>query len=262
MLVKIRRFADTKRGNPCPPHPQIRTMASSPPPIPFLKDLGFPQPVSTPGTRLARKLGTTRTLGGKSNWIVMIIVLVIFGVAFIMLAGIVFVIALVAIPVALCFTKPRRRIIGWFIGRRQPIDVEITKDPLLPAEMFEGAVFFKKPGTVEQLQVTLQCVEEAKYRRGTDTYTDRHTAFEQVIIEVQNPTGDQVRFAGQIPPDAMHSFAASNNTIEWRLKVRRTFPGENLDEASYLLDVYTAELEQALLQYRQKNPQIQPGGPR
>lgn len=232
---------------------------ASPPPIPFLNDLGFPQPASTPGTRLARRLGTTRVSAGKTNRVVMVIVVAIFGIAFVMLASMLVVLALIAIPIALCFTKPRRRIFGWFIGRRQPIDVEVSKDPLLPGETFEGAVFFKKPGTVELLQVSLQCVEEAKYRRGTDTYTDRHTAFEQIILEVANPTGDQVQFSGQIPPDAMHSFAASNNTIEWRLKVKRTFPGENLDESTYFLDVYTAELEQALIQYRQKVPQIAAG---
>ncbi len=237
------------------PRVHIR-MARSTPPIPFLKDLAFPQPASSPGMRLARKLGTTRNISSTKSGVFGYILLAIFIVPFLMLGAMLLALAIVALPIALAIPRSRRRVIGWFIGRRQPIDVEISKDPLLPGEAFEGAILFKKHGTVDLLVVTLQCVEEAKYRRGTDTYTDRHTAFEQVLAEVRNPTQDQIRFEGQIPPDAMHSFTSSNNTIEWRLKVARTFPGDNIDERNYLLDVYTVELEQALIQYRQKNPAL------
>ena len=231
-------------------------MARSSPPIPFLKDLAFPQPASSAGTRLARKLGTSRTSGSGKSGIVGYIIIAIFIVPMLMLAVMLLGLAIIALPIAMAIPKARRRVVGWFMGRRQPIDIEISKDPLLPGEAFDGVVVFKKSGTVDLLKVTLQCVEEARYRRGTDTYTDRHTAYEQVLAEIRNPAQDQVRFEGQIPHDAMHSFTSSNNTIEWRLKVSRTFPGDNIDERDYLLDVYTVELEQALIQYRQKNPSL------
>lgn len=261
-LVKFGPFADTKSGpgdgRPASPdfHRLNVDMARSTPPIPFLKDLAFPQPASSAGSRLARKLGTSRSSGSTKSGVFGYVLMAIFIVPMLMLSVMIMGLAIIALPIALAIPKSRRRVVGWFIGRRRPIDIEISKDPLLPGEAFEGAIYFKKPGAVDLLQVTLQCIEEAKYRRGTSTYTDRHTAFEQTIVEVSNPSADQIRFEGQIPENAMHSFTASNNTIEWQLKVKRIFPGDNIEERSYLLDVYTAELEQALIQYRQKNPAL------
>lgn len=244
-------------------------MARSTPPIPFLDGLGFPQPASLPthpsvrqptgqsSGHLPWRLGTSRRSASSTSWIVAAILIPIFIVPGIMLVLLLLALSIVAIPIALTIEKSRRRILGWFIGRRHPFDVEFSKDPLLPGESFRGTIRFKRPGPLETLKITVQCIEEAKYRRGTTTYTDRHTAFEEVLVDAKNPASDTINFEGTIPADAMHTFASSNNSIDWNIKVVRTFQGGNIEERTYLFDVYTTELEQAILQYRQKNPSLQ-----
>lgn len=231
-------------------------MPRSSPPIPFLKDLAFPQPASTPGTRLARKLGTSRTSGSSNSSLLGYVLFAIFIIPILMLGAMVLAVSIIAVPIALLVPKSRRRVIGWLMGRRQPIEIEVSKDPLVPGDTFEGMLVFRKSRPLDHVRITLQCVEEAKYRRGTSTYTDRHTAYEHILVDMSNPATDQLRFVGQIPPDAMHTFTSSSNTIDWRLKIDRTFPGDNIDEKLYLLDVYTVELEQAIIQYRLKNPSL------
>lgn len=257
MLVKPPRvpiLSSTPRATGLSARFVIHPHMASIPAIPFLKDLGFPQPASAPGTRLAFKLGKSRVSPTTKNGVVGYLLLAIFVIPLLMLGAMLLAVAIVAIPIAMCITKSRRRIVGWYIGRRQPIELEVSKDPLLPGESFDGVVRFKRPGTAESVKITLVCIEEAKYRRGTDTYTDRHTAFEHVVAQVANPATDELRFTATIPQDAMHSFTASNNNIDWFVRVERIFPGDNIDEQKFLIDVYTAELEMALAQYRQKNP--------
>jgi hypothetical protein len=77
---------------------------------------------------------------------------------------------------------------------------------------------FGRAHLIERLRIYLEGREEARYRRGTRTYTDRNT-FATVEI-VDTPSHSQV-FAGQtrftIPRDTMHSFTSSNNKIIWML---------------------------------------------
>jgi hypothetical protein len=73
---------------------------------------------------------------------------------------------------------------------------------------------------IEEFTVTLRGVEETKYRRGTKTYTDRHTFYE---LELHRTSAANEIAAGQIgfvvPPDTMHSFEAENNKILWSLDI-------------------------------------------
>ncbi len=79
-------------------------------------------------------------------------------------------------------------------------------------------------GRVERigtLTITLKGREEARYRRGTKTYTDKNTFYEEVLVS----TDDSSQMAyGQttlrIPADTMHSFRADHNKIIWSLVVR------------------------------------------
>jgi len=78
-------------------------------------------------------------------------------------------------------------------------------------------------GRVERigtLTITLSGREEARYRRGTKTYTDKNTFYEEVLVS----TDDSSQMAyGQttlrIPADTMHSFRADHNKIIWSLTV-------------------------------------------
>jgi hypothetical protein len=74
---------------------------------------------------------------------------------------------------------------------------------------------------IERLRVYLEGREEATYRRGTDTYTDKSTFR---TIEIADTTDRREIFSGSVglvvPEDTMHSFEASNNKIIWDLCVR------------------------------------------
>lgn len=78
-------------------------------------------------------------------------------------------------------------------------------------------------GRIRRLEITLEGREEADYTRGTN----RHTAKEVfATLPVVDATGSSEVAGGtarvEIPPDAMHSFEASDNRVLWTLKLRGT----------------------------------------
>jgi hypothetical protein len=74
---------------------------------------------------------------------------------------------------------------------------------------------------IDRLRVYLEGREEATYRRGTSTYTDKETFR---TIEIADTTDRRDIFSGSmgivLPKDTMHSFEASHNKIIWDLRVR------------------------------------------
>jgi hypothetical protein len=86
--------------------------------------------------------------------------------------------------------------------------------------------FSGQTGRIGELFVTLRGVEEARYRRGTNTCTDRNTFFEMEL----HKTSDAYEIASGrigfvVPPDTMHSFEAANNKILWSLEVHGSIKG-------------------------------------
>jgi hypothetical protein len=73
---------------------------------------------------------------------------------------------------------------------------------------------------IEEFTVILRGVEEARYRRGTSTYTDRNTFYQMELYRTSEATeiaSGQVGFV--LPQDTMHSFEAENNKILWSVDV-------------------------------------------
>jgi hypothetical protein len=70
------------------------------------------------------------------------------------------------------------------------------------------------------LKLTIEGREEATYRRGTKTTTEKHV-FETIMVFESGPEGDLRggRAIVPVPRDAMPSFQAPNNKIVWSLKV-------------------------------------------
>jgi hypothetical protein len=109
--------------------------------------------------------------------------------------------------------------------RVTPPQVSLSKDQLRPGEQFVLSYQqdFRSPVEVNQAMIRLVLRESARYRRGTNTYTATH---EHVIHEFQLPAkryeaGESLsdRHTLEIPPDAMHSFEASNNKLLWLITV-------------------------------------------
>jgi len=73
---------------------------------------------------------------------------------------------------------------------------------------------------IRKFEILLEGREEATYRRGTDTVTDKNVFATLPIVETEDRRdiviGDTTL---AVPPDTMHSFDASNNKIIWTLKV-------------------------------------------
>ena len=74
------------------------------------------------------------------------------------------------------------------------------------------------------LKVFLEGVEEAKYRRGTSTYTDRETFAKISVFESPGGVAQAGSAEVRVPADTMHSFSGGNNRIVWTLKLAGEIP--------------------------------------
>ena len=78
--------------------------------------------------------------------------------------------------------------------------------------------FSGSTNSVKQVRIYLEGREEATYRRGTDTVTDKNVF---ATIEIANrPNADPARTQIELPRDTMHSFKSSNNKIIWEIHVK------------------------------------------
>lgn len=78
---------------------------------------------------------------------------------------------------------------------------------------------------IVKLTISLMAREEATYRRGTTTTTDRSVFVNTVLLD----TADRAQFASgsvkaDIPRDLIHTFTAPNNQIVWMLHVHGDIP--------------------------------------
>ena len=76
-----------------------------------------------------------------------------------------------------------------------------------------------------RLTVSLRAREEATYRRGTTTSTDKAVFLDTVLLD----TADRAQMSGgsvkvAIPRDLIHTFTATNNKVIWMLRVNGDIP--------------------------------------
>ena len=107
-------------------------------------------------------------------------------------------------------------------------------------------------GRVDAVEIKLVGEEKATYRRGADTVTDTETFMEQVLLgEDPERSGlahmpmmhEKGELVLTIPLDAMHSFAANNNEIVWRLEVKAHVPNWPDPKDKYDLTVLPLSIE-------------------
>jgi hypothetical protein len=79
---------------------------------------------------------------------------------------------------------------------------------------------------VTRVRITLEAREEARYRRGTSSYTDKDTFLSLPLVDSAQPVeiaaGGSASFA--IPAGTVPSFRAEHNKIVWTLKVNCELP--------------------------------------
>jgi hypothetical protein len=80
---------------------------------------------------------------------------------------------------------------------------------------------------IRSFRIVLEGVEEATYRRGTRTSTDRHLFHEQDVLHLTDSAAIMTA-RGQatlvVPADKHPTWSASRNKIVWRLRVRGDIP--------------------------------------
>ncbi len=99
--------------------------------------------------------------------------------------------------------------------------VRLTPGVLTPGCSFEVAWGLRgSAGRLQNLTIFLEGREEATYRRGTDTLTDRHVFARFVIAKAENPLEiAQGSARRDLPKDVPPGFAAENNKLLWSLRV-------------------------------------------
>ncbi|MFT3869096.1 MAG: DUF3592 domain-containing protein [Nibricoccus sp.] len=102
----------------------------------------------------------------------------------------------------------------------------VSRGVACPGETIEVSwEFAGRTDRLSRFQLSLEGREEATYRRGTDTPTDKETFSRIQLLDTTDPTAMQAGSAKvQIPAGAMHSFKAPNNKIIWALKLHGTIP--------------------------------------
>jgi hypothetical protein len=97
---------------------------------------------------------------------------------------------------------------------------------------------------ISKLTIRLEGREEARYRRGTSTYTDRNVFAIIPVVETTSAIEigrGEVSFT--IPHNTMHSFQAPNNKIIWEIKLRGEIARWPDVITEYPLQVLPAEVQ-------------------
>jgi len=103
--------------------------------------------------------------------------------------------------------------------------LEIEDHPLYPGRSYE--IYLAQAGRVriESLRVDFVCEEQATFRQGTETRTERVSVYEDCLyrqqgIEIAPGEHFEDRFHLRVPEGAMHSFHSEHNEIRWKMVVR------------------------------------------
>ncbi|GEM_PF-647861 len=106
----------------------------------------------------------------------------------------------------------------------------VSVQPGYPGETIRiaAAQLLKTDTPISQATLELRCDEWVRWRRGTNTYTETRTVFRDTrTFDDSCVTNGHVQLVAEftIPPDAMHSFHASDNHVEWIIMFHIDVPG-------------------------------------
>lgn len=97
--------------------------------------------------------------------------------------------------------------------------VELSHEPVEPGQVVRVGVAATREINVQALRVSAVCRELASHGSGSDRVTKTHDAREIELLAMGAAHGGGNRlladFAWQVPVDAMHSLAATNNEVAW-----------------------------------------------
>lgn len=108
-----------------------------------------------------------------------------------------------------------------------PTQLEISDHPLLPGRRYDVLLAQGGTGTITSLTLSLEVEEQATFRQGTDTRTERTVVWRHAVAGFHDVSAApdarfEARAVVEIPQDAMHSFTSGHNAVRWQLVVRGT----------------------------------------
>ncbi len=108
-----------------------------------------------------------------------------------------------------------------------PTQVEVSDHPLRPGRTYGVLVAQGGRGGFRSLELLLELEEQATFRQGTDTRTERAVVWSHVVkqwrdVELSPGARFEAEAEVRLPADAMHSFQSEHNLVGWRFVVRGT----------------------------------------
>jgi hypothetical protein len=110
-------------------------------------------------------------------------------------------------------------LVSWLVGR---VEVELSAHPLVPGSVVRLRVAQAGVFPLARLSVRLACTEAAIYASGTSRSTATRVVARHGILTPDadaSAGGLPVEAEFTVPADAMHSFDAPNNKINWIVRV-------------------------------------------
>ena len=127
-----------------------------------------------------------------------------------------FLIPFVLVGLLLLLSVPHQVLALW---NPRPV-VDLSRVLFPGAEVTLGWRFRGAASRLRRLRITVEGREEATYRRGTTTTTDKRVFARIVVVDTADPLRLVQGSAPLVlPPDTMHSFTASHNKVVWELVV-------------------------------------------
>ncbi len=106
-----------------------------------------------------------------------------------------------------------------------PTQVEISDHPLRPGGRYDVLVAQGGTGMFRSLELALEVEEQATFRQGTDTRTERVVVWRHPLkawkdVELSPGTRFESHATLHLPEEVMHSFQSEHNAVSWRFLVR------------------------------------------
>ncbi len=116
----------------------------------------------------------------------------------------------------------RRLVLTTSVG---PTQIEVSDHPLRPGQHYEVLLAQGGSGMLRSLEISMELEEQATYRQGTDTRTERVVVSRHMIkqwqdVQLSPVSRFEIETMIQVPIDAMHSFESEHNVVSWRFVVR------------------------------------------
>ncbi|MFM8413759.1 MAG: DUF3592 domain-containing protein [Planctomycetota bacterium] len=144
-------------------------------------------------------------LGGRTDWLLLAVIVPF---AVVGVAGIV--------------VFARTLLLATAVG---PTQLEISDHPLRPGGTYDVILAQGGSGTFREIELTLELEEQATFRQGTDTRTERVVVWRAPLgswqgVQVSPGTRFEAGATLNLPAMAMHSFVSEHNSVSWRVVVR------------------------------------------